>query len=498
MRLGSKWVVQTGQQRYATEVRLPDGQSGLITIALKKERFQFYYTRELRDSVANCRVQITRLLENRGKRTELRTEEATPLMNKLVELLQNHASTYQAMDNTGIPSFPDLDPELLKLSSPQGESLLTIAQDIHLCEQQQSGGIPALRIADDLSTIHFAICDKDKRSHSVTIAYRLQSWSSSTIVAVMGLQIPQFLGLANDQGTITVQSTELAIAAGGNSMGSGHFDFDFGTEQSLSVRWLRRKRVGNVTEYGTPNGGETLMIIPKDGNIPKLQDLTSLARALVHPLAEFWNVMAEIDERCHVEDPRNPDPRDTHRRIRIDVLCSVVVEIDPRMPHEVPKLQLIGNEAKVTRVRAKMNEGLTEWHTPVALPERSDKGSKRAPDLVPRLERLLGETFESRPLVPVSKKRKHDGESDLTVLECHDQDDNDDTAHGAECEICYAEHLDGQLPDEYCGNERCARRFHRACITEWLQGLPSTRIDLDNIIGTCPFCEYPLFIRQQR
>lgn len=51
------------------------------------------------------------------------------------------------------------------------------------------------------------------------------------------------------------------------------------------------------------------------------------------------------------------------------------------------------------------------------------------------------------------------------------------------------------IPDFVCSNGKCCRSFHRRCLLEWLQALPSTRVSFDTVFGMCPYCSTSLAIK---
>jgi len=57
-----------------------------------------------------------------------------------------------------------------------------------------------------------------------------------------------------------------------------------------------------------------------------------------------------------------------------------------------------------------------------------------------------------------------------------------------ECGICYSFRLENNVPDKVCDNPKCAKPFHRQCLSEWLRAIPSSRTSFDTIFGECPYC----------
>ena len=46
----------------------------------------------------------------------------------------------------------------------------------------------------------------------------------------------------------------------------------------------------------------------------------------------------------------------------------------------------------------------------------------------------------------------------------------------------------GGMPDHVCSNENCGKMYHRRCLVEWLQAVPSSRSSFGTIFGSCPYC----------
>uniref|UniRef100_A0A8D2DX39 FA complementation group L n=1 Tax=Sciurus vulgaris TaxID=55149 RepID=A0A8D2DX39_SCIVU len=64
-----------------------------------------------------------------------------------------------------------------------------------------------------------------------------------------------------------------------------------------------------------------------------------------------------------------------------------------------------------------------------------------------------------------------------------------------ECGICYAYQLDGNIPDQVCGNPQCGQPFHQICLYEWLRGLLTSRQSFNIIFGECPYCSKPITLK---
>jgi len=53
----------------------------------------------------------------------------------------------------------------------------------------------------------------------------------------------------------------------------------------------------------------------------------------------------------------------------------------------------------------------------------------------------------------------------------------------------------GETPAVSCPAAACSRPFHASCISDWLQGNPSTRRCYQTLFGSCPFCNSALSVR---
>ena len=119
---------------------------------------------------------------------------------------------------------------------------------------------------------------------------------------------------------------------------------------------------------------------------------------------------------------------------------------------------------------------------PASLPELHFLGAERAlAPLRAALNANLGRWVQSRPV----RTNLED------VLETKFPPASQATAEGAEdfaveCAICYTYRLDGAVPE--CACDGCGKPFHRACLGEWLRGLPTTQQSFNRLFGECPYC----------
>eukprot|EP00455_Lapot_gusevi_P000870 TRINITY_DN10370_c0_g1_i1.p1 TRINITY_DN10370_c0_g1~~TRINITY_DN10370_c0_g1_i1.p1 ORF type:complete len:389 (-),score=22.54 TRINITY_DN10370_c0_g1_i1:89-1255(-) len=164
---------------------------------------------------------------------------------------------------------------------------------------------------------------------------------------------------------------------------------------------------------------------------------------------DFWDVCDDFDNHLWVLEPDHPSRSIALRRFAIGNHCSIQVELNPLQPRALCECRFFGADSIIIPLREALNQKLHLWKE----------------DLTPRqnLEQLLERSF------PSATSRQN---QDLSL----------------ECAICYAYKLDQAAPDRVCENPQCARPFHRVCLYEWLQSVPTTRQSFHTLFGHCPYC----------
>uniref|UniRef100_A0A8C6M2Y4 FA complementation group L n=1 Tax=Nothobranchius furzeri TaxID=105023 RepID=A0A8C6M2Y4_NOTFU len=89
-----------------------------------------------------------------------------------------------------------------------------------------------------------------------------------------------------------------------------------------------------------------------------LELLHSQFLLLLESLAEFWDVLDEIDQKTWILEPEKPSRSDTVRRVAIGSNVSIRVEVDPRHPKMLPECCLLGAEHVVAPLRNKLNANM--------------------------------------------------------------------------------------------------------------------------------------------
>ncbi|XP_022062505.1 E3 ubiquitin-protein ligase FANCL isoform X1 [Acanthochromis polyacanthus] len=187
-----------------------------------------------------------------------------------------------------------------------------------------------------------------------------------------------------------------------------------------------------------------------------LEQIHSQFLLCLQSLAEFWDVLDEIDTKTWILEPEKPSRSDTMRRIAIGNNISIKVEVDPRHPKMLPECCLLGAEHVVTPLRNKLNANMHLWN-----PDSS---------VLHNLRDVLEIEFPS----PATHEK-----SDFNV----------------ECGICYSYRLEAAIPDQVCNDPHCGQPFHQACLYEWLRALPTSRQSFSIVFGECPYCSKPITVK---
>jgi E3 ubiquitin-protein ligase FANCL len=179
------------------------------------------------------------------------------------------------------------------------------------------------------------------------------------------------------------------------------------------------------------------------------------------PYQQFWSEMDDLDRKAWILEPENPSRAATERRVAVAPHCSIMLTVDPLNPRSAPQLRFLGAENIIAPLRAKCNINLHKWNVNLALRVN--------------LESMLELTL------PSSKSAG-----------CQPED------FSGACAICYQYRLadagkgpsrrEGAIPDKICDNPKCRQAYHPACLCEWLQTLPDTRISFGTMFGACVYC----------
>ena len=182
---------------------------------------------------------------------------------------------------------------------------------------------------------------------------------------------------------------------------------------------------------------------------PSLLGALSQFRAALARHQQLWDILDDLDANTWVLEPKNPTRDCVTRRVAIGDHCSLQIELHVGSPSSLPELQFLGADRVIAPLRQALNENLALWQ-----PERTVRVN---------LEAVLQRSFPSRQTSTADAEE-----------------------YSVECAICYSYHLDGSVPESAC--DGCSKPFHKACLSEWLRGLPSTQQSFNRLFGECPYC----------
>lgn len=188
----------------------------------------------------------------------------------------------------------------------------------------------------------------------------------------------------------------------------------------------------------------------------KFLDLYTEWMECVEDYVPAWRELNELDRLCWILDPDPPSPAHMYRRLAAGPSLSIQIEIEAEAANQLPQIKFFGAESKVSVLRARLCENADEWD--------------QDQPVLNNLENILGLEFPDKMLM---------SREELKI----------------DCWICYTYNLEGATPSTICSTEKCSACFHDTCIHEWLKSVPESRITLETIFGTCPYCSSPISVK---
>ena len=258
------------------------------------------------------------------------------------------------------------------------------------------------------------------------------------------------------------------------------------------------------------------------GSGRSLSDIRVAVGASLAKYASYTEALGDIDAHMWVVEPaglatgasQSSDPpcdqltpcflHTPVRRCVLDVErgVSVSLALDPVRPRQAPPLHLHGPPAATERFQGMLASNLHLWDE----------------TLLPRenIARVMSASVDTPQALPTRTQQRKQAETQL-------QEQGDSRLL---CGICYSYQLSrgggdgppgsggsggsggsvgsaarpvpGEVPAETCGNPKCAKKFHKWCLFNWLVSLPTTKRSFGLLFGKCPFCTEPLNIRVTR
>ncbi|KAH0786481.1 E3 ubiquitin-protein ligase FANCL [Histomonas meleagridis] len=203
-----------------------------------------------------------------------------------------------------------------------------------------------------------------------------------------------------------------------------------------------------------PKVTTNLPITPKyewDSTKSHLVSIIEIIKDQIPLFEPLWSQLEELDREAFVIEPREPSLNCCIRRIVLTNQVQLQLELSPKRPMHPPKVVFIGAEEQSQQMREKYQKG--KWRIDISL--------------MKNIENIL--------------------EMKLPKRDSEEMQETD-----FDCGICYLERLGGELPEIICGNPKCAKRFHRSCLSDWLRTKRDSEQSYQYIFGNCPFCSHPI------
>ncbi|XP_031789525.1 E3 ubiquitin-protein ligase FANCL isoform X2 [Nasonia vitripennis] len=252
---------------------------------------------------------------------------------------------------------------------------------------------------------------------------------------------------------------------------SENADVTFSSTKDLSAIKLTMNDISIVVQPILNNSGQhSWKIINTDlpdlpgytGNERKpfsLKEIRNIFQRQVDTMEDVWDQLRRIDNFCWVIDPIQPKPYHLYRRVYLSPLLSFLITLNPTDPTGYPKIKFLGakNEVEKYRDMIQDEDAIENWDLEYSVYENL-------------LTLLNIDEFPQAPIV--DEPMEQEG-----------------IVGDEECCICFSmDDESGNLPDEICNNQKCKRRFHSACLFQWLQELATNKIVFNKIFGPCPNC----------
>jgi len=241
------------------------------------------------------------------------------------------------------------------------------------------------------------------------------------------------------------------------------------------------------------------------------------------------DILEDLDKHCCVLEPRRPSFAVTSRRIALQRLCSICIDFpEPvKNPHGLCSVRFLGPPDLLQAYQQSLQEKAPQWRTHTETdrdPSQAQAGGQTRARAATagsavreNLELVLGVTLpaprsnsDNSGASGDGKKRarsRREGEGDSANAEeeefvtecgiCYAFNSSDSSDSSGSCRTTYNTSTHEQahvqthaqtLPDQVCPNANCGKMYHRRCLTEWLQAVPSSKQSFGSVFGSCPYC----------
>ena len=183
-------------------------------------------------------------------------------------------------------------------------------------------------------------------------------------------------------------------------------------------------------------------------NSSHLSQIVELHQKKMQVYQTLWNQLSDLDENSYVIEPHEPSLSCCMRRIVLNSLVQLQIEVSSERPTSIPKVYFIGAEKESKKFDLKFKSNLNLWNHNKSLREN--------------LETLL-------------------------ELNLPKQDNKEFEGVDLDCAICYTERLGAELPEIVC--EKCLKHFHYSCLSSWFLSRSNAEQSSSSVYGPCPFCD---------
>ena len=202
-----------------------------------------------------------------------------------------------------------------------------------------------------------------------------------------------------------------------------------------------------------------------DGKLYSLSSALSQFRQALARHQLLWTMLDDLDAHTWVLEPKRPTRDCVSRRIALGDHCSLQISLHVAAPASLPELQFLGADRVIAPLRHALNANLAQW-----------SGADRTVRL--NLQAVLQRDFPPPPGAA--------GAAGAAAAGAAGAGGEGEDEYAVECAICYMYELEGTVPE--CACDGCAKPFHKACLSEWLRGLPTTQQSFNRLYGECPYC----------
>ncbi|KAI9295081.1 hypothetical protein K502DRAFT_349382 [Neoconidiobolus thromboides FSU 785] len=199
-------------------------------------------------------------------------------------------------------------------------------------------------------------------------------------------------------------------------------------------------------------------------------------KRLIFSYTDFYRILQELDDNCKIIEPDPATTKDCIRRIQIEELSFLQVEIAPSKPFNLPKILFFGN--KVVKWNQKLKENVEKWDTSLTVYKN--------------LIQILQIDFQFQRAITTNN-----GQPTIECGICYCYKTEISYLNEEMNSEEYLTKLDkSQAPTFVCSNNYCNKIYHHQCLLQAIKHLPTSRQSYHVWFGKCPYCDTLLSISE--